>query len=162
VDSYPLSDAHKQLYAELFDYFRRETFLGEPLAIAREIPGFTYGTIEDFVRRELYPATDRGTLSPHTTEETMIVMAIKHKVRDYTAWKSVYDTFPPTAAGALFARVNRATDDANDVLIVSGWNTVQDAQAFKSNPDLGPAMAAAGVVGTPRFEIYEQVEVAGA
>ena len=66
------------------------------------------------------------------------------------------------AAGALFARVNRATDDANDVLVVTGWNTVQDAQAFKANPNLGQAMSAAGVVGAPRFEIYEQVEVAGA
>ena len=92
----------------------------------------------------------------------MIVMAIKHTVRDFGAWKSVYDTFPPTAAGALFARVNRATDDANDVLVVTVWNTVQDAQAFKANPKLGPAMSAAGVVGAPRFEIYEQVEVVGA
>ncbi len=91
----------------------------------------------------------------------MIVMAIKHKVRDFASWKSVYDSFPPTAAGALFARVNRATDDTNDVLVVTGWNAVQDAQAFKANPELGTAMAAAGVVGTPRFELYEQVEVLG-
>ena len=92
----------------------------------------------------------------------MIVMAIKHRVRDFGSWKSVYDSFPPTAAGALFARVNRATDDANDILVVTGWNAVKDAQAFKSNPDLGAKMAAAGVVGAPRFELYEQVEVLGA
>jgi heme-degrading monooxygenase HmoA len=92
----------------------------------------------------------------------MIVMAIKHKVRDFGTWKSVYDSFPPTAAGALFARVNRATEDANDVLVVTGWNTVRDAQAFKSNPELSAKMAVAGVVGPPRFELYEQVEVLGA
>ena len=91
----------------------------------------------------------------------MIVMAIKHRVRDFGSWKSVYDSFPPTAAGALFARVNRATDDTNEVLVVTGWNAVKDAQAFKSNPELGAKMAAAGVVGTPRFELYEQVEVLG-
>jgi hypothetical protein len=91
----------------------------------------------------------------------MIVMAIRHKVRDFASWKTVYDSFPPTAAGALFARVNRATDDANDVLIVSGWSALTDAQAFKSNPELGKKMAAAGVVGAPRFEMYEQVEVLG-
>ena len=55
VESYPLSDVHKDLYAELYDYFKRETFLGEPLAITDVIPGFTYGTIESFVRRNLYP-----------------------------------------------------------------------------------------------------------
>jgi uncharacterized protein YbjT (DUF2867 family) len=161
VDGYPLTDVHKELYAELYDYFRRETFLGEPLAIAAEIPGFAYGTIEDFVRRELYPATEGSAVSTPIEEEPMIVMAIKHKVRDFGVWKTVYDSFPPTAAGALFARVNRATDDPNDVLVVTGWNAVKDAQAFKSNPELGGKMAAAGVVGTPRFELYEQVEVLG-
>jgi heme-degrading monooxygenase HmoA len=89
----------------------------------------------------------------------MIVMAIKHKVQDYATWKSVYDTLPPTAAGAKFARVNRATNDPNDILIVSGWNTEKEAQAFKKNPDLGAAMQRAGVIGVPRFEVYEQVEV---
>ena len=49
----------------------------------------------------------------------MFLMAIKHKVHNYESWKSVYDTFPPTAAGALFSRVNRSVDDANDVLVVS-------------------------------------------
>jgi uncharacterized protein YbjT (DUF2867 family) len=161
VDSYPLSDAHKDLYAELYDYFKSDTFLGDPLSISDAIPGFTYGTIEDFVRRNLYPAAASGIDSTHSGEETMIVMAIKHKVRDFAAWKTVYDTFPPTAAGALFARVNRATDDSNDVLIVSGWNALTDAQAFKANPELGEKMAAAGVLGVPRFEVYEQVEVLG-
>ncbi len=92
----------------------------------------------------------------------MFVMAIKHKVRNYESWKSVYDMFAPTAAGALFARVNRATDDPNDVLVVSGWNTVKEAQAFTANPELGQAMEKAGVVGAPRFEVYEQVEVINA
>jgi heme-degrading monooxygenase HmoA len=92
----------------------------------------------------------------------MFVMAIKHKVRNYESWKSVFDEFPPTAAGALFARVNRATDDPNDVLIVSGWNTAKDAQAFTSNPKLGQAMEKAGVVNAPRVEVYEQVEVINA
>ena len=92
----------------------------------------------------------------------MFVMAIKHKVRDFGSWKTVYDSFPPTKAGALFARVNRATDDANDVLIVTGWNAEKDAHAFTKNAELGTAMAAAGVIGAPRFEFYEQVEVLGA
>ena len=161
VESYPISDVHKESYAELYDYFKSETFLGDPLEMIDTIPGFTYGTIEDFVRRNLYPATAPAIALPHTEDAAMIVMAIRHKVRDFDAWKTVYDTFPPTAAGARFARVNRATDDANDVLIVSGWNALTDAQAFKSNPELGEKMVAAGVLGVPRFEVYEQVEVLG-
>jgi hypothetical protein len=62
VESYPISDAHKDLYAELYDYFKRETFLGEPLEITNVIPGFTYGTIESFVQRNLYPAAEESDL----------------------------------------------------------------------------------------------------
>jgi hypothetical protein len=58
VESYPLSDVHKDLYAELYDYFKSETFLGEPLAITNAIPGFAYGTLESFVRRNLYPTSE--------------------------------------------------------------------------------------------------------
>ena len=160
VEPYPISDVHKELYAELYDYFKRTQFLGEPLKIAEAIPGFAYGTLEDFVRRELYP-TESGVPSIPPKEDSMFVMAIKHKVKDFGRWKSAYDTFPPTAAGALFARVNRSTDDANDVLVVTGWNSETDAKAFKANPQLGAKMAEAGVVGAPRFEIFEQVEVIG-
>ena len=39
VESYPLSDVHKDLYAELYDYFKSDTFLGDPLAIADVHPG---------------------------------------------------------------------------------------------------------------------------
>ena len=74
VESYPISDVHKELYAELYDYFKSETFLGDPLSIADAIPGFTYGTIEDFVRRNLYPATAL-IATTHNEEQAGIVMA---------------------------------------------------------------------------------------
>ena len=89
----------------------------------------------------------------------MFVMAIKHTVQDYAAWKAVYDSYPPTHGGAKFARVNRATDHPNDVLIVTGWDREEDADAFHANPKLKDVMISAGVIGAPRFETYEQVEV---
>ena len=88
----------------------------------------------------------------------MIVAAIRHKVEDYDAWKAVYDTFPPTAGGALFARVNRAVDDTNVVAVVAGFASVDAAQAFLGDPELKAKMMASGVVGEPRIEIYEEVE----
>jgi uncharacterized protein YbjT (DUF2867 family) len=72
VESYPISDVHKELYAELYDYFKSETFLGDPLLIADAIPGFTYGTLEDFVRRNLYPTTAPIAL-PHNEAQAMVV-----------------------------------------------------------------------------------------
>lgn len=72
VESYPLSDAHKDLYAELYDYFKRDTFLGDPLSIADAIPGFSYGTIEDFVRRNIYPVAALGTASAYNEEQRLV------------------------------------------------------------------------------------------
>lgn len=88
----------------------------------------------------------------------MVLMAIKHQVRDYDAWKSVFDTYPPTAAGALFHRVNRSTEDGNTVLVVAGFASEAEAEAFRSNPELKDKMGEAGVVSAPRFEIYQEVE----
>jgi hypothetical protein len=88
----------------------------------------------------------------------MIVAAIRHPVKDYAQWKTVYDGFPPTAGGARFARVNVAVDDPNMVAVVAGFESVDAAEAFLANPDLEAKMLEAGVVGEPRIEIYEEVE----
>ncbi|MEJ2187188.1 MAG: cyclase [Gemmatimonadota bacterium] len=92
----------------------------------------------------------------------MILMAIKHQVADYDTWKKVYDTFPPTAGGALFHRVNRGTDDPNTVLVVAGFKSTDDARAFQNNAELKDKMQSAGIVGAPRFEMYEQLETSEA
>jgi heme-degrading monooxygenase HmoA len=89
----------------------------------------------------------------------MIIAAVRHPVTDYDKWKSVYDTFRPTSDGARFARVNRSVDDPNTVTVVSGFDTLEGAKAFINDPNLKAKMSEAGVVGTPRIEIYEEVEV---
>lgn len=89
----------------------------------------------------------------------MYVLAINHAVADYDAWKSVYDTMPPTAGGATFARVNRGVDDPNEVTVVAGFESLDTLRAFIADPDLKATMQEAGVSGEPRIEIYEEVEV---
>ena len=54
VDPYPITEVHKELYAELFDYFKATDYLGDPEAILEALDGFEYGTIADFVERELF------------------------------------------------------------------------------------------------------------
>jgi hypothetical protein len=88
----------------------------------------------------------------------MINTAIRHTVTDYAKWKSVYDTFTPTSAGAKFARVDRSVDDPNMVTVVAGFDTLELAKAFINNPTLKTKMTEAGVVGSPRIEINEEVE----
>jgi hypothetical protein len=88
----------------------------------------------------------------------MINTAIRHSVSDYAKWKSVYDTFLPTTAGAKYARVNRSVEDPNLVTVVAGFDTLELAKTFLNNPNLKAKMTEAGVVGSPRIEINEEVE----
>jgi len=87
----------------------------------------------------------------------MFVAAIRHPVADYDKWKAVFDSYPPTEGGALFARVNRAVDEPNTVAVVAGFESLEKAQAFLGNPELKEKMGEAGVAGEPRIEIYEEV-----
>ncbi len=88
----------------------------------------------------------------------MITTAIRHSVTDYAKWKNVYDTFRPTSEGAKFARVNRSVDDPNMVTVVAGFDTLELANAFVNSPTLKTKMTEAGILGTPRIEINEEVE----
>jgi hypothetical protein len=88
----------------------------------------------------------------------MITTAIRHSVTDYGKWKTVYDTFTPTSAGAKFARVNRSVEDPNMVTVVAGFDTLELAKAFINNPTMKTKMTEAGIVGTPRIELNEEVE----
>ena len=88
----------------------------------------------------------------------MIVAAVRHSVADYDAWKAVFDSFPPTSRGALFARVNRSVDDPNVIAVVCGFESLDAAQAFLGSSELKEKMGEAGVTSEPRIEIYEEVE----
>ena len=89
----------------------------------------------------------------------MIVLAVTHPVEDYDVWKRVYDEQNPVKLGhALFARVNRRVGEPNTVVVVSGFESVEKAQAFLDDPALKAAMDQAGVSAAPRIEMYEEVE----
>lgn len=88
----------------------------------------------------------------------MYILAINHEVEDYQTWKNVFDTFPPAKGGARFHRLNRDVENANNITIVAGFDTVEAAHEFRDNPELKQAMGEAGVKGAPRFELYEEVE----
>lgn len=44
------------------------------------------------------------------------------------------------------------------VTVVAGFDTLELAKAFIDNPTLKAKMTEAGVVGSPRIEMYEEVE----
>jgi hypothetical protein len=90
----------------------------------------------------------------------MYVLAINHTVTDYEKWKTVYDSYPPTTGGgAEFSRLNRSVDEPNLITVVAGFDSLDQLKAFAADPTLKERMHEAGVVGQPRIEIYEEVEV---
>jgi hypothetical protein len=88
----------------------------------------------------------------------MALLVILHRVRDYQAWRRVYDEFKPnqTAGGVTEESVYRAKDDANNVLVLHSFRTMADAEAFVARSDLREAMQRAGVEGEPRLEFFEE------
>jgi hypothetical protein len=88
----------------------------------------------------------------------MAQLVTLHRVRDYPAWRQVYDTFKPQeqAAGVTAESVYRAKDDPNNVLVLLTFRTMAEAEAFVANPEVREAMQRSGVEGEPRFEFFDE------
>ncbi len=84
-------------------------------------------------------------------------LIVRHNVADFAAWRKVYDEADVirTEHGCTAQRVLQSPSDPNDVAVIHEFPSVAQAEAFMGNPDLGPAMEKAGVVGAPRAEIFQ-------
>ena len=87
----------------------------------------------------------------------MYIMVVNHEVENYERWKGGFDQYPPSRGGARFWHVNRNVDNPNNVTVICGWDTLDAAVAFRDDPELKNGMDRAGVIGSPRFEISEEV-----
>jgi hypothetical protein len=99
-----------------------------------------------------------SSVSDIQKEAAVVMLAVQHRVQDYKAWKKVFDEHPPREGGAKFHRVNRMIGDPNTSVVVAGFESAEQAQAFRRSPGLADAMKRAGVVGEPRVEMYEEAE----
>jgi len=88
----------------------------------------------------------------------MTTVAVRHRVADFDAWKVVYDEHGAVRneLGTTGDQVMRDADDPNEVLVLTHWPALSNAQAFISDPSLKEVMSRAGVVAEPRIEIYEE------
>lgn len=86
-----------------------------------------------------------------------VTAVIQHRVKDYDAWRKVYDGFADVqnAGGVTHESVHRAKDDPNNVLVIHGFAMVAAAEAFLAGAELRDAIQRAGVEGQPLIEIYE-------
>jgi quinol monooxygenase YgiN len=86
-------------------------------------------------------------------------LTVRHNVRDYAAWRKVYDDLEPLRAqhGCTAHRVMRLPDDGNDLFLTHEFPTAEQAASFAHDPALRTAMEAAGVEGAPQIEIFTDV-----
>jgi hypothetical protein len=83
---------------------------------------------------------------------------VQHRVRDYDAWRRVYDNAKDmqAAGGVLDEAVFRAERDPNNILVMHRFETMQAAHDYFENPQLVEAVRQAGVdEATVRLEFYE-------
>lgn len=76
---------------------------------------------------------------------------VRHKVRDFSAWKPGYDAHLPKRkeAGLTELHVLRGAQDANEVLILFKVADLAKAMEFVESADLRATMQKVGVVDKP-------------
>ena len=79
----------------------------------------------------------------------------RHRVNDYSAWRSVYDSVDEIRQqhGCTDDEVLIDPTDKQDVFVLHRFPTVEQAEAFAGSSELREAMSRAGVAGPPRIEI---------
>ena len=85
---------------------------------------------------------------------------LQHTVRDFDAWKPVFDEHEPVRAkyGCTGCTVYRAADSPNDVTVVLSWESRERAEEFYRDPSLREAMERGGVVSEPKATWVEKVD----
>lgn len=93
----------------------------------------------------------------HITDRSTAGMIVAHAVKDFAAWKKVYDSLEGLRKqhGIIGAAVNQALDDPSSVTVYHQAETRAELQAFAASPELKAAMQQAGVAGPPEVRFYD-------
>jgi heme-degrading monooxygenase HmoA len=92
------------------------------------------------------------------------IALVRHRVADFDAWKTIYDTYAPIQAehGVRAHQVLRSLEDRSEVTIAHTFDSVDDAKAFFAMPELKTAMTEAGVKSDSVSVMYYDEIEAGA
>ena len=89
----------------------------------------------------------------------MKYVLIIHKVKDYKAWKAVFDKASNIRkeAGEISYQVLKHESDADKIVHFSVWNSLENARQFFESPELIQIRKDAGVE-SPDFIYLEELE----
>jgi heme-degrading monooxygenase HmoA len=90
----------------------------------------------------------------------MAFLIVHHKLEDYDKWKAVFDEHATSRKefGSRGARVFRSGDDANEVVAIFEWDSLDAAHKFAESSGLRDAMQRAGVMSRPDLFFIEEVD----
>ncbi|MBS0339390.1 MAG: hypothetical protein JSS56_02625 [Proteobacteria bacterium] len=93
----------------------------------------------------------------HIADRSTAGMIVAHAVKDFAAWKKVYDSVEGLRKrhGIIGAAVNQGLDEPNLVAVYHQAETRAELQALAASPELEAAMQQAGVAGPPEFRFYD-------
>ena len=92
----------------------------------------------------------------------MAKVIVQHEVADYATWLAVFNEHAGIrkSHGATGHSVSRGVTDANSIVIVNDFATLDGALAFTQDPSLPAAMAKGGVTGHPQVWIMNEADAA--
>jgi heme-degrading monooxygenase HmoA len=92
----------------------------------------------------------------------MPYVLVRHRVKDYTAWKPFFDQHSHARedAGSKGGYVFRDTADPQNVLILLEWDDMAKARQFIESVNLQEVMEQSGVAGKPEVFFLEMTEKA--
>lgn len=88
----------------------------------------------------------------------MATMLVQHHVKDYAAWRSVFDSMADLrkSNGELSHRIYRDAMDPNKITVFNTWDTIERAENFGKSDELKAAMGKAGVEGAPTISFLKE------
>jgi hypothetical protein len=91
-----------------------------------------------------------------TAIQQTVRLMVKHKVKDWGAWKKAFDSHKQTRmdAGLTDRVIGHTVGDDHSVILVFAVADMAKAKAFEQSKDLKDKMTEAGVVGPPDFFYY--------
>jgi heme-degrading monooxygenase HmoA len=88
----------------------------------------------------------------------MAYMFVKHSVKDYDAWKAVFDSVSDLRRrnGEKSYQILRQDNGSNGLVALFEWDSLDNARQYASSPELKEAMERAGVSGKPEILFLEE------
>ena len=88
----------------------------------------------------------------------MAYLLIKGSVKDYGAWKPVFDSLSDfrKRTGEKSHQILRQDDGDNNVVILFEWDNLDNARSYAASPELKDAMQRGGVRGKPEILFLEE------